>query len=156
LNQRPAPGQHCRAWPSPDGAVVFASDDGPGRSFGPAPRLAVLNGFGLNRTQLTHVRADAVVGPGTWSPDAVFAAFCVHGRQLMTMVSPWRSAAITHHRCHPSYTIASTQLSTDGSAIYEGGARLPLDRLLDLAVGGPINGHRVMALVATRPGLVAA
>lgn len=159
LLARRAPGVHCRAWPSPDGATVLASDDDPSPGFGPAPHLAVLNGRSLRRVTLTRLRADAVVAPVTWSPDGVFAAFCYpgsHGAEVLLLVSPWRSPTVAHGRCHPSYTVASTALTTDGRHIYEGGSPLQLDSALAQAVGNPVNGVQVTALAATRDGLLAA
>jgi len=156
---RRVPGTHCRAWPSPDGATVLASDDDPSPGFGPAPRLAVLNGRTLERIYLTRLRADAVLAPVTWSPDAVFAAFCYpgdRGQEVLLLAAPWRKATVQPGRCHPSYTATSTELTTDGRHIYEGGSRLQVDTLLEGAVGNPVNGVEVTALAATRDGMLAA
>lgn len=159
LRRTTVPGLHCRAWPSPDGATVLATADGPSPSFGPPPRLAVLHGPTLARTQLTALRADELLAPATWSPDGQVVAFCYAGRsgvEVVALVAPWRSPAVTPGRCHPSYTVASTQLTTDGTAIYENGGRLPLESVLSQAAGNPVDGYEVTALSATRDGLVAA
>jgi hypothetical protein len=154
-----APGRFCRAWPSPDGAVVLAAP-GEGRTMPPPGRLEALDGHSLHLAAVTGLPADLVVGPVAWSPDSLLAAGCLtttpERPHIAVMAAPWSRANAVAGRCSPAFTQTVTMLTTDGTRVYENGFDLHLSGRLARAVDAAPGGYRVTAITALPYGLAVA
>jgi len=143
--------RECRAWPSPDGAVVL----GQGR---PRAPIVLLSGSSMQELQATTVRG-GVLGV-TWSADSQYAAVCTsdrrHGVRLQLLAAPYRRAATVGYHCTTAFTPAGATLTSDGHGVYENGGSLRLGRALEIAAGRPRHGYLVTALTATSTGLAVA
>ncbi|HEX2588099.1 MAG TPA: hypothetical protein VHL51_07525 [Gaiellales bacterium] len=153
-----APGRFCRAWPSPDGAVVLAAP-GEGRTMPPPGRLEALDGRSLHVAAVTGLPADLVAGPVAWSPDSLLAAGCLTGPEgphIALMAAPWSRANPVAGRCSPAFTQVVTMLTTDGTRVFENGFDLHLSGRLARAVDAAPGGYRVTAITALPYGLAVA
>jgi hypothetical protein len=153
-----APGRFCRAWPSPDGAVVLAAP-GEGRTMPPPGRLEALDGRSLHVAAVTGLPADLVAGPVAWSPDSLLAASCLTGPEgphIALMAAPWSRANAVAGRCSPAFTQVVTMLTTDGTRVFENGFDLHLSGRLARAVDAAPGGYRVTAITALPYGLAVA
>lgn len=151
-------GSYCRAWPSPDGSEVLASNDTIALP-SPFHRLVVLNGTTLRRTAKTPLSADDVASPLAWSPSVSLAALCVtrhtggparpaQAPSISLLSPPWQRVLSRRNRCYPSFTADNTLLSTDGERVFDGSGDLQLGPALDVAAGRPRHGYVVTALAA--------
>ena len=134
----------CRAWPSPDGAVVLAQGQ-------PRAPIVLLSGSSMRELQSTTVRGR--VDGVAWSADSEYAAACTsdrrHGIRVELLAAPFRKGATVGYHCTTAFTPAGTTLTSDGHAVYENGGRLRLDNTLETAAGRPRHGYAVTALTAT-------
>lgn len=141
----------CRAWPSPDGAVVL----GQGR---PRAPIVLLSGSSMRELKRTAVRGR--VEGVTWTTDSQYAAACTsdrrHGIRVQLLAAPFRRSATVGYHCTSAFTPAGATLTSDGHAVYENGSSLRLGRALEIAAGRPRHGYLVTALTATSAGLAVA
>lgn len=157
---------HCHVWPSPSGRLALASQDDP-QSPRPPGRLELLAGD-LHSVGVIGVRSDAVSPGVAWAPDSSEIALCITRGQQQAVevvrvpvvlgigVPGQQFARVVENRCHPAFMLNASLATSDGRHVYVDAKRVPIDGLLThLAGGGPLDVH-VMAIAASRGGLVIA